>query len=109
MTSQRFARASILISLAACSLAAPDPAAATLFCNVLASPDGFVALRAAPSPHARLIARMKAGDEVQALDGSRNGWQEVNHWHGDDRLHDLTRADKRHGWAKSRYISEECG
>jgi hypothetical protein len=68
-----------------------------------------VALHAAPSPRARLIARMQQDDEVQALEGLRNGWQEVYHWHGLHRLDPAKRADKRHGWTWSRYISEECG
>ena len=97
------------ISLAIFSLLAPAPAAATLFCTVLASPDGFVALRAAPSRHARLIARMQPGDDVQALEGKRHAWEEVYHWHGLDRLDPANRGDRRHGWAWSRYISDECG
>jgi hypothetical protein len=92
-----------------CWLATQTHAAATLFCTVLKSPDGFVALRAAPSPRARLIARMHPGDEVQALEGIRHGWQEVYHWHGLDRFDPAKRGDRRHGWAWSRYISEECG
>jgi hypothetical protein len=68
------------------SLLAPAPAAATLFCTVLESPDDFVVLRAGPNPHARLMARMQPGDEVQAIAGGRRGWQEVYHWHGLDRL-----------------------
>jgi Bacterial SH3 domain len=98
----------ILINVAIGWLGAVEPGFATLFCAVLKSPDGFVALRAKPSIHARLLARMRTGDEVQALDGERDGWQEVYHWHSADRLHDPTRANKRHGWARSRYVSKEC-
>jgi hypothetical protein len=95
--------------LAICCLLDPAPAAATLFCSVLESPDGFVALRAGPSPRARLIVRMQPGDEVQALEGSRHGWQEVYHWHGLDRFNPAKRGDRRHGWAWSRSIGDECG
>jgi hypothetical protein len=53
-----------------------------VFCTVLENPERFVALGAGPSPRARLIARMQLGDEVQALEGSHHGWQEVYRWHG---------------------------
>jgi hypothetical protein len=61
-------------------------ASASLFCVLPATTDGFVALRAAPSVQGRLILRMKAGDEVQIIDGRRGGWSKVRHWPGDTRL-----------------------
>jgi len=83
-------------------------ASATSFCNVLKSPDGFVALRAAPDIKARIVARMKEDDEVQLLDGRKGQWREVLHWHGDQRLQDATRGNTRRGWMSARYMSE-CG
>jgi len=61
-------------------------ARASLFCLVPETGDGFVALRAAPSAQSRLILRMRAGDEVQIVDGGRGGWSKVRHWPGDARL-----------------------
>ena len=57
----------ILVSVAALGLAALSaaPAQATLFCEVLKTRDNFVALRAAPDPDAKMLARMKAGGEVR--------------------------------------------
>jgi hypothetical protein len=98
-----------LLGAALCWLAATGPAGATLFCNVLESPDGFVALRAGPSAGARLVARMKAGDEVQILLGRKGNWEEVYHWRGLDRHNDETRTNKRHGWVNTRYIDDTCG
>ncbi|MGE7469960.1 SH3 domain-containing protein [Bosea sp. NPDC003192] len=61
-------------------------AQASLFCLVPETGDGFVALRAAPSAQGRLILRMRAGDEVQIVEGGRGGWSKVRHWPGDARL-----------------------
>ncbi|CAN7635421.1 SH3 domain-containing protein [Bosea sp. LjRoot90] len=61
-------------------------ARASLFCVVPETADGFVALRAAPSAQGRLILRMRAGDEVQIVEGGRGGWSKVRHWPGDARL-----------------------
>lgn len=61
-------------------------AQASVFCLVPDTADGFVALRAAPGPQGRMIVRMKAGDEVQILEGGRRGWVRVRHWPGDARL-----------------------
>jgi len=85
------------------------PATATLFCNVIESPEGFVALRAGPSQTARLIARMKAGDEVQILPGKKGRWEEVYHWRGGERFNEATRGNRRHGWVNSRSIDDTCG
>ncbi len=102
------------LTLAAFGLAAlglavtAQPADASLFCTVLKSPDGFVALREKPDAGARIVERMRADDEVQALEGRRGRWQEVLHWRGDARYHEATRGNTRKGWVHMRYISE-CG
>lgn len=101
-------RLAFLPLVAATFLAAPQPASATAYCNVLKGHDGFVALRAAPDADARLVARMKADDEVQLLEGTKGRWVEVLHWHGDDRLDPGKRGNARKGWVHKRYISE-CG
>lgn len=61
-------------------------ARASLFCLIPETADGFVALRAAPGAQSRLILRMKAGDEVQIVEGGRGDWNKVRHWPGDTRL-----------------------
>jgi hypothetical protein len=63
-----------------------DDGRASLFCLIPATADGFVALRAAPDAQSRLILKMKAGDEVQIVQGGRRGWERVRHWPGDTRL-----------------------
>jgi hypothetical protein len=90
-------------------LTALVPARASLFCEIPKTPDGFVALRAAPDAKSRIVVRMRAGDEVQLLEGKQDGWLEVLHWRGDSRLDpDKNAADTRRGWAHRRYI-KECG
>lgn len=93
--------------VAAFLVAAAEPASATVFCNILKSHDGFVALRAAPNADSRLVARMKEDDEVQMLE-SKGRWMQVTHWHGDQRLDPKTRGNTRTGWVNKRYVSE-CG
>ena len=84
------------------------PASATLFCPVLKSPDGFVALRSGPGTHFPIVARMKQDDEVQVLDGRKGAWTQVRHWWGGERLEPATREKFRGGWAHRRYIGD-CG
>jgi Bacterial SH3 domain len=82
----------------------PHSAAATAYCNVLPTRDGFVALRNGPSPTARLIHRMKPGESVQ-LDGTeiaRGGWIKV-YYVGPNR------SVIAEGWVNGRLIERECG
>jgi hypothetical protein len=96
-------------SIVAVWLAAAQPAAATVYCTVLKSPDGFVALRAGPSSDAKLVAQMREGDEVLAMDGNKGHWWPVVHWRGDDRHHETRRSNTRKGWMHGRYMSDMCG
>jgi len=101
------AAAVLLGALAAVAFAAP--AGATMFCPILKSRDGFVALRKGPGTSHPVVARMKAGDEVMALDDAdRNGWMPVHHWWGDERHNEATRAKYRKGYVHKRYVGE-CG
>jgi len=85
------------------------PAGATMFCPVLESKDGFVALRSGPGTSHPIVRRMKAGDEVEAIDDAdKNGWMPVRHWWGFERHDDKTRPNSRKGFAHKRYIGE-CG
>ncbi len=97
-----------LAILAGLAAFAPQQAAATGFCNLKRSPDGFVALRAAPSPTARLIARMRAEDEVLIGLGKKGQWVEVTWWRGQDRHEKGYHAIAGKGWVNARLIEEDC-
>jgi hypothetical protein len=80
------------------------PAAATSYCEVLPTRDGFVALRDAPGPRGKLIRRMKPGEDVR-IDSTvrqRGGWMKV-FYTGPDRTLALS------GWVKRRLVARECG
>ena len=95
--------------LAAASLfLATAPAEATLFCQIKESRDGFVALRSGPSPTAKLLARMKVGDEVKTVGDPAGAWQEVQWWRGDERLSPPGRKPRASGWVNRRLI-DDCG
>ncbi len=59
-----------------------SPAQAATQCKIVNTPDGFVALRSAPSAQSRLIVRMRAGDEVEIVSSRRDPWFEVRRWRG---------------------------
>lgn len=95
-------------------VASTAPARATAFCDVRKTADGFVALRAAPDPQARLIARMRVGDELMVRDdvAARAGWMFVTWWKGGrfkvkrETGYDPSDAN---GWVHAKLIAEECG
>lgn len=97
----------VLISaLAAIGFA--QTAAATEFCEIAKTRDGFVALRSGASPSAPMIARMRPGGEAQLVGDPKGDWQEVIYWQGDTRL---TRGYDKHtakGWA-NRKLLRNCG
>lgn len=72
---------SLLLSLAL-ALFGTLPAQASLFCEIKPTRDGFVALRDGPGPTARLVGRMRPGDEVMLGQGRQGAWTEVVHWRG---------------------------
>lgn len=84
-------------------------AAATAFCNLKPTADGFVALRAAPAPTAKLIGRMTSRDEVLLGQGEKGDWIEVTWWRGDDRHTKGYDRKAGHGWVNRKLIGEECG
>ncbi len=96
----------ILAAVGFCLTAAP--AGATTFCQIKQSSDGFVALRSGPSPTARLVARMRPGDEVLTVGDPAGSWQEVQWWRGDERLSPPGRKSRATGWVNRRLI-EDCG
>ena len=87
---------------------AAAPAEAALFCQIKETRDGFVALRSNPSPEAKLVARMKPGDEVQTVGDPSGAWHEVMWWRGDERLSPPGRKARATGWVNRRLI-DDCG
>jgi hypothetical protein len=84
------------------------PSQATQFCLIAETRDGFAALRAAPSLDAKLLARMKTGEEVQIAQGVKGRWREVIYWRGDDRLAKGYGAHSAKGWVDERLL-DVCG
>jgi hypothetical protein len=95
-------------AVVAAALAATPARAADLYCDIPAGPDAAMALRDKPSAKGKVIVEMKAGDEVQLLEGSRGKWVEVLHWHGQDRRNVARKTDTRRGWVQARFIGA-CG
>lgn len=91
-------------------LASALPAAASSFCEVPSTSDGFVALRAGPSKSATLVARMKAGDEVMILEDTepRGRWYRVQWWRGQDRLDKGFEHTSGKGWVHGSLLND-CG
>jgi hypothetical protein len=75
-------RTIIAISLALASLGLAGKVRATIYCDIKPTRDGFVALRSGPSPTARLIAKMRPGDEVQVGIERKGRFIEVTYWRG---------------------------
>jgi hypothetical protein len=96
-------RKAFLVAVAA-MLVGSAPACATSYCEVLPTHDGFVALRDAPRPTAKLIRRLKAGETVQidSAAKSQDGWMKV-FYTGPDR------SLLQPGWVNRRLIAKECG
>lgn len=90
-------------------LAFASPADATVFCPILKSRDGFVALRSGPGMRYPVIARMQEDDEVLAVtDADKHGWMRVHHWWGQERHDERTRSKYRKGFVHKRHVGE-CG
>ena len=84
------------------------PAQASLFCEVKKSRDGFVALRASPDAGSKMLARMKANDEVFLTGEKRNGWERIKYWPANDRLTKGESARTITGWVNAKLI-DMCG
>jgi hypothetical protein len=98
-----------LLGLATLSLAVGVTSSqATEFCLIRKTSDGFAALRAAPDVKAKLLARMKTGEEVQIAQGEKGRWREVIYWQGEDRLTKGYEAHTAKGWVDGRLL-EDCG
>lgn len=84
------------------------PARATAFCDVLDTPDGFVALREAPNASAALVEKMNAGDEVMLLPEKSGAWVRVRFWRAGERLKEGGFDRFRIGWVNGRFL-DVCG
>ena len=87
---------------------APELASATGFCPLKRTRDGFVALRAHPSPNARLIGRMKREDEILTGLREMGRWVEVTWWRGKDRVDKGYRHIAGNDWVNGKLIRGEC-
>ena len=101
-----------LAFMASCVLMAA-PAFATEFCDIKKTRDGFVALRAAPSPSGKLVGKMRVGDEVlyEVTVASKGDWSYVTWWKGSRFRkggYEFGKPTAR-GWVNSKLIKEECG
>ncbi len=88
--------------------ALPGPAFATAFCDLKETRDGFVALRAGPSPKAKLIAKLRGGDEVLRDEGRRGQWVKVRWWREGERLSKGFDKHAGMGWLNERLLGA-CG
>jgi hypothetical protein len=84
------------------------PARATAFCDVLDTPDGFVALREAPNAGAALVEKMNAGDEVMLLPEKSGAWVRVRFWRAGERLKEGGFDRFQVGWVNGRFL-DVCG
>jgi hypothetical protein len=82
---------------------------ATAFCYVKPTKDGYIALRAYPSKAARLIGRMRAGDEVMLGLQQKGRWLEVTWYRCQERHEKGFDAISGKGWVHVSLIEEECG
>lgn len=95
--------------LLAAALLGASPASASLFCPVMQTRDGFVALRDKPSMEGKVVARMKSDDEIMLTNEEENGWIKVLYWTGDTRL-SKGYGTHRSGWMHRRFVpKDECG
>lgn len=91
------------------ALTTMGPANATSFCQVRQTNDGFVALRDGPDAGARLLVRMKPGEEVMLGQERRGVWRRVTWWPEGVRTTDQGfNRGGRVGWVHGRLI-DDCG
>jgi len=102
---------------AALALVSAGGARAEIFnvCSVMATPDGFVALRDSPSLSGQLLAKMHPGEIVviEVKDGRlvrSGGWARVSHYPGEAMPNpgEPGYEKVKRGWAKDRLV-DECG
>lgn len=100
---RRWLPAAALATLGTLSAA---PASAITYCYVARTPDGFVALRTGPDAGARMVTRMRSGEEVLIETGRNGAWQRV-HLMRRTGIDDGYFGPGHAGWMHSRFI-ERC-
>ena len=94
-------------ALAATTFAAP--ASASLFCPVMKTRDGFVALRDKPGLDGKSGVKMKSRDEIMLTVDEQDGWIKVLYWPGETRF-TKGYGSYRSGWMHRRFIPpDQCG
>ncbi len=68
------------LSIGALMAFAAAEANATIFCELKRTRDGFIAMRAGPSPTARMIGRMRPGDHLQVMSEEKGSWTRASWW-----------------------------
>jgi hypothetical protein len=110
-------RAMVLLALTALGASlGPSPAHAVFACTVMPSPDGFVALRDAPSVKGKLVTRATPGHVVIILQKpngdpvSSGSWHRVLYYPGEAMPEKTDPAYKqvREGWMHKSFVNE-CG
>lgn len=96
------------IAAAVLSTLAAAPAQASLFCEVIKTRDNFVALRDAPNPSGKLLARMKQGDEVMLEGDPVGAWTRVTFWPDNNRIEAGEKARTIRGFVNRRLL-DMCG
>jgi hypothetical protein len=108
MTSRKHFMPAAALVMCAFICVGSTPALAISTCPIKPTRDGFVALRAQPDAKARLIGRMKVGDEVRGdwdIE-DRNGWTFVI-WYKSGDVSSLKSSGR--GWVNRKLINWECG
>jgi hypothetical protein len=112
-------RTLLLVAATGVCLVAVEPRSATaqtLFaCELAATPDGFVAIRATPSASGALVVRAKVNEVIEVFTDQRRkpvakgAWWRVRHFPGEAMPEPSEPAfkDVREGWIHSRFI-EGC-
>lgn len=84
-------------------LGCSDAGAATQ-CKIVRIADGFVALRAGPSANARMIVRMRPGDEVEIQNTRHDPWFDVRRWRGPIPYYKASPHPISRGYVHKRYL-----
>lgn len=105
----RFHAAALALAGALAATVFATPASASLFCPVMKTRDGFVALRDKPGMDGKILVKMKSRDEIMLTIDEENGWIKVLYWPGDTRFTKGYGAH-RSGWMHRRFIPpDQCG
>jgi hypothetical protein len=104
-----------VLAIATVGFAAPATAEVFNVCEILPTPDGFVALRDKPSIKGKLLARMHPGD-MAVIDVKDGNYVQIGQWirisyHRHDpkiKVAEDSYIFVSKGWAHTKFI-DECG